>query len=447
MNKKSILSLTFAALVGVGTVFSNVGFANAKSVSELEQEKSTIQQKKGSVTNDISEKEQQINQLNVEERNLESELAELEKEITDTDSKITKKESEIDETKKEIEKLKAEIKELEDKIEKRTELLKERARNLQENGGSVKYIDVLLGSDSFSDFIDRFTAVSTLVQADQEIMNAQERDKEQLIEVHRQVEENLEKLNNMLAELENLKADLDKKNNEKKAVQKEIKAEKKHVESLKMSLEEEADLLAQQESIINKAIAEEKSRIAEEARIAAEEARKAEEARLANQAPTSNNKTSKSSSNGKSDSSGSTTTLPTTPNVGSGGSGKKLAVWPTSGRLTSGFGPRWGAAHGGIDIANSVGTPIYSADEGVVTVSHFSNSYGNVVYVYHPSKNLTTVYAHMSSRSVSSGQKVTAGQLLGKMGSTGYSTGSHLHFEVHEGSWAHANRRNPYYYY
>lgn len=465
MKKKSVLSLVFATLIGVGTVLPNGHIVSAKSLSELEQEKENIQNQKDSVHEDISVKEGEIDKLISEERNLADELAQLEKEIGQTNDKIAGKQKEIDQTKDEIEKLKKEIKELETKIQKRTELLEKRARNLQANGGSVKYIDVLLGSSSFSDFIDRFTAVNTLVQADQEIVEEQERDKEKLEETKTEVETKLDTLNKMLDELETLKADLDKKNKEKAALKKEVEAERTHVESMKMSLEEEAEILAAQEEIINSAITEEEARLAEEARKAQEAARKAEEARQAEEArkaakakeSTTSNSGASSSSNQTTSSNSSTTnsgnnvaskpTAPSAPSASTGGSGKKLSYWPTSGRVSSGFGPRWNSQHGGIDIANSAGTPIYAAEDGIVTVSHFSDSYGNVVYVYHPSKNLTTVYAHMSSRSVKAGDRVTGGQLVGKMGSTGWSTGNHLHFEVHEGQWSHANRRNPYNYY
>jgi murein DD-endopeptidase MepM/ murein hydrolase activator NlpD len=103
-------------------------------------------------------------------------------------------------------------------------------------------------------------------------------------------------------------------------------------------------------------------------------------------------------------------------------------IWPTRGTITSNFGRRWGRLHKGIDIANRKGTPIYAADSGVVTFSGRSGGYGNLVKISHG--GLLTYYGHLSSRSVSVGQNVKRGQLIGYMGSTGNSTGSHLHFEV-----------------
>ncbi len=97
---------------------------------------------------------------------------------------------------------------------------------------------------------------------------------------------------------------------------------------------------------------------------------------------------------------------------------------------TSAFGPRWGAFHPGIDLNLQTGTPIYSVFDGIVRISTFGNNgYGNYVVVRHKN-GLETLYAHLSVRKIEVGQEIKAGQLLGLGGSTGWSTGPHLHFEV-----------------
>jgi murein DD-endopeptidase MepM/ murein hydrolase activator NlpD len=104
--------------------------------------------------------------------------------------------------------------------------------------------------------------------------------------------------------------------------------------------------------------------------------------------------------------------------------------WPASGKLTSRFGRRWGRMHKGIDIAGPVGTPINAAADGtVISAGWNSGGYGNLVEVKH-SDGTTTRYGHNSRLSVSVGQTVRQGQQLAEMGSTGHSTGSHLHFEI-----------------
>ncbi|MDJ0661776.1 MAG: peptidoglycan DD-metalloendopeptidase family protein [Crocosphaera sp.] len=106
-------------------------------------------------------------------------------------------------------------------------------------------------------------------------------------------------------------------------------------------------------------------------------------------------------------------------------------IWPSKGVLTSGFGRRWGRMHKGIDIAAPVGTPIMASAPGeVITAGWNSGGYGNLVKVRHPDGSVT-LYAHNSRILVRRGQKVEQGQQIAEMGSTGYSTGPHLHYEIH----------------
>ena len=104
-------------------------------------------------------------------------------------------------------------------------------------------------------------------------------------------------------------------------------------------------------------------------------------------------------------------------------------TWPVNGPLTSGYGPRWGRMHEGIDVAGSSGTPIAAAAGGTVILAGPQGGYGNLVVVDHGG-GLSTAYAHLSSISVGVGQAVGQGAVVGGMGTTGHSTGVHLHFEV-----------------
>jgi murein DD-endopeptidase MepM/ murein hydrolase activator NlpD len=106
-------------------------------------------------------------------------------------------------------------------------------------------------------------------------------------------------------------------------------------------------------------------------------------------------------------------------------------IWPAKGVLTSGFGRRWGRMHKGIDIAAPIGTPVFSAAAGeVISAGWNSGGYGNLVKVRHTDGSIT-FYAHNSRIMVRAGQIVQQGELISEMGSTGFSTGPHLHFEVH----------------
>ncbi|EDX85093.1 M23 peptidase domain protein [Synechococcus sp. PCC 7335] len=117
--------------------------------------------------------------------------------------------------------------------------------------------------------------------------------------------------------------------------------------------------------------------------------------------------------------------LPEAPNYFDG------YIWPARGTLTSGYGWRWGRMHRGVDVAGPVGTPIVAAGSGIVEKAGWnSGGYGNLVEIRHPDGSLT-LYAHNNRLNVSTGQAVKQGQKIAEMGSTGYSTGPHLHFEVH----------------
>lgn len=106
-------------------------------------------------------------------------------------------------------------------------------------------------------------------------------------------------------------------------------------------------------------------------------------------------------------------------------------IWPAKGVLTSGYGWRWGRMHRGIDIAAPIGTPVVASAAGVVVTAGWnSGGYGNLVEIRHPDGSLT-LYAHNNRILVREGQQVEQGQQIAEMGSTGYSTGPHSHFEVH----------------
>jgi murein DD-endopeptidase MepM/ murein hydrolase activator NlpD len=107
-------------------------------------------------------------------------------------------------------------------------------------------------------------------------------------------------------------------------------------------------------------------------------------------------------------------------------------VWPAAGPLTSGFGYRWGRMHEGIDIGAPYGAPIYAAAAGTVSYAGVMGGYGNIILVDHGG-GVVTAYAHQSAFVAGVGTSVSAGDLIGRIGSTGQSTGPHLHFEVRVG--------------
>ncbi|HLJ08679.1 MAG TPA: M23 family metallopeptidase, partial [Acidimicrobiia bacterium] len=116
------------------------------------------------------------------------------------------------------------------------------------------------------------------------------------------------------------------------------------------------------------------------------------------------------------------------PRVGAGVSPSGF-IWPLDGFVTSGFGPRWGRMHTGIDIAAPAGTPIHAAKAGEVIYAGWINGYGNTVIVDH-GDGVATLYGHQSRLGSAEGQQLNQGDVLGFVGSTGHSTGNHCHFEI-----------------
>lgn len=132
------------------------------------------------------------------------------------------------------------------------------------------------------------------------------------------------------------------------------------------------------------------------------------------------------------------------PGSGGGAVDKRVSAagmhWPIKGRITSGFGRRWRRLHAGIDIAAHRGTPIHVVRDGVVVFAGRMGGYGNFVIVQH-SGGIATCYAHQSRIAVRRGQRVHTGDVIGYVGSTGHSTGNHLHFEVRIGGAPRNPRR------
>lgn len=114
-------------------------------------------------------------------------------------------------------------------------------------------------------------------------------------------------------------------------------------------------------------------------------------------------------------------------------------VRPTVGRLTSSFGSRWGSTHYGLDIANSIGTPIYALTDATVEASGPASGFGLWVVLRHPD-GVRTVYGHINKTYVKTGQQIRAGERIADIGNRGFSTGPHLHMEV----WgADGSKLNP----
>src|SRR5690625_3074577 len=412
-----------------------------------------MQNKKNDIEKDKENTEGKMDENKDEQDNVLDEIDSIDEKLTKTRKNIDSKEDEISTTDKkitelgeEIDKLKEEIKTLKERIAKRDKLLKNRLRAIQKSGGSMKYIEVILGSKSFTDFINRSSAVNTIMDQDKTIMEEHEADKLDLETKQVAVEDKKTEVENKKVALEEqkdelvaLKEDLDDQLDEKETLMAQLEDEYKELEEYNLTIEEEQEIVSAQEGSIQKAKAMAESEKKELEQLAKEEAErdaaekaKREAAARAEKKSSQSKQTSQSSSNNSS--SGGSTPPASTP-APSGD-----FIRPVGNGITSGFGHRWGRLHAGIDFGTPIGTTVKASASGSVRTTETTRGYGTTIMVDHYVNGQvdTTLYAHVSSISVSPGQTVKQGQVIGNTGNTGRSTGPHLHFEVHPGGW-----RNP----
>ena len=280
----------------------------------------------------------------------------------------------------------------------------ERLRAMEENG-SWSYIAFVFKATSFSDLLSRIDDVLDIVTRDQDL-------EKQYVEAREYVQEKKAEYEEVQEQQRDKKAELLE---EKKKLEEQIDAACEMIKSLEDDIdqytafyEENEALEAEVQAKIDEKV--EQMRKEEAARAAAEAARKA-------QLEAANNQKYTAPSSG----------------VSSGGS----YYWPcqSSTYITSRFGYRVHPIfnttkfHSGLDIAANSGATVSAAAAGTVSIAEYSSSYGNYVVIYH-SNGTTTLYAHMSSIAVKAGQTIAQGATVGYVGSTGNSTGPHLHFEV-----------------
>jgi murein DD-endopeptidase MepM/ murein hydrolase activator NlpD len=294
-------------------------------------------------------------------------------------AEIGKKEKEIKTTINTLKQTTIELDEAEQRVILRDDLLRARLRLMYTNG-AVSYLEVLFNATSFSDFLDRYQSLSMIVDQDKEILSNNIKDKELIAFNKVTVEKNLDKLNTLYASLGEQKAELQLKEHSKEVMIAQLDNTKEDL----IEINEE-----QEKALID--IATAKSQAKRE--------RDAENKRVASKQ-------------------------------------KGKFAWPLPERFTisSPFGYRIHPIthrkkmHAGTDIAAPKGTKIMAAGKGEVIVAKYYGGYGNCVIVDHNGK--WTIYGHMSKISVKEGQQVKTGQKLGEVGSTGDSTGNHLHYEV-----------------
>ena len=399
--------------------------AQAATLEELQQQKDALQLETNTIQSQIEEKSNSLNTLESEKANLETKVNELQSQLDELMGRLAAQEEKLAAIQSKILELQAEIEALQVVIDQRTEKLNTQARYIQTDAGVTNIASILLSSENFSDLVGKITVVSKIVTANKDIVEQQEADQQKVEDSKVAVEE--EKLsaealkqeiliskNNVVAQ----KAEIDVQIAQVIENYELTEAEKNGLESTK------ADLAAQTESISND-MAAEQARITAEAVATAEAEAAAIAAAEAAAAAAANNLTA------------SVSQTTSTPSYSVNSSG---FLRPASGYISSPFGNRvspFGGSiefHRGVDIAGS--GAISAAQSGTVETATYHASYGYYVVINHGTingVNVKTLYAHMQpGLLVAPGQTVSQGQQVGVMGTTGSSTGVHLHFEVQE---------------
>ncbi|MFB3162714.1 NlpC/P60 family protein [Neobacillus sp. 179-J 1A1 HS] len=199
--KKKIMAFCTIIMFGSPTVLPQVEAEENNNQQIIDEQRSNIQLEiiKGNV---------ELNRVKEEIEKINEQIKRVEQAINDNNQIILETENKISSSQLEIQKLEAEIVTLNEKVSKRNEILKKRALTFQENGGKVNYLDVLLGSTSFKDFVDRVGAVASFVEADQNIINQHEADKEEIRKKQAQVKDKLIDLQSMKVELEGMQSQI-----------------------------------------------------------------------------------------------------------------------------------------------------------------------------------------------------------------------------------------------
>ena len=371
----AILLAVLMILPMLTMILSSAGAVTQKEIDALKEDAAALAQTKKNLNNQLAALEGEIDNALSKKMVVEQEINVVEEQIATTEALIAKYDEQI--AQEEVNLAQAQEREAQHYDE-----ACQRVRIMEEQG-TVTYWEILFAAADFTDLLDRAMMINETVEYDNAVMDALEQARIDVENAKAALESARAEQVDAKTALDAQKAELDAKVTTIKTLIAELEAKQDQYES-KLD-----DLDSQIRAMDDKIAAKEKEY---ERQIAAGQIQF---------------------------------------NTGSG------YVWPLDGCyvLTSLYGNRIHPitgkpnSHLGIDVRASYGTPIKAARGGVVTTSTYNSSYGNYVVVSHGNGD-STRYAHMSSRAVKEGQTVSQGQILGYVGSTGSSTGNHLHFEV-----------------
>ncbi len=383
MNKK----LRFIAAVVVS--------CSLMSSTVLADDLSDAKSKSKEIETQIESNKAKVSELEENRDNILSEISELDNNMDKLYSEVNNLQAQISQSTNKIEELEERSSELKKELEANKKVMDKRLRVLYKNNGT-SYIEILLSAEGFSDFFEKIDIINTLISFDNEEINKFKANQEEL-------DKNIEASSEEKKTLENAKAIVDA-----------------NLEELNAKKDEKTKLMAKAENELGTAEKLLAQNEAESEEILASITAMEKAASRPSRGGSSSQSNTKPSNSGSSSSQVSTNGMYSI-------TGTRYAITSPFGYRTSPVG-RGQEFHKGIDIGAPYGAPVYSLKAGTVTYAGWMEGYGNVVVVSHG--DISTLYAHNSSLSVSVGQTVAGGQQLSNVGSTGWSTGPHIHFEV-----------------
>lgn len=398
-SKRKILAICLAAIMAA----PSASFAKSSKSLTIEKDKKIEQRKQ--VNSKIKEQKTNISNTESEKKSVTDEIASLDAKIQEKSNKIASLEKEINKLNQDIAANQKKLEEAQANLEANTKSLRSRLREMYKRG-NVNYIEVLLNSKDIEELLRNNEIISSIAKADRELIEYIKTQIDTIKKTEEKLKIDREKVTVTKAAVESERQGyqdaVNAKNEYMKVLEKNIDAYKIEFEKAQSDWQNlDLEILKLQKEI------EVQKKREEEAKKRAERA--------------SANRTNRVNSN---------ISVASRPRDG------QAYTWPVPGHysISSPFGYRthpilgYSKFHSGVDIPAPSGTPIVAAKSGTVILSRLMSGYGNVIMIDHG--DTVTVYAHCSALNKSVGDSVSAGDVVAFVGSTGLSTGPHLHFEV-----------------
>lgn len=395
-NRLKIITAIMLTLIFCMQPVCNVQATEESNLSEAQQEKKTLE-------NDLQKAKELIDSLKGSKEDIQSEVEKLDKQLNEISGKVKELESQLSKKRQEIADTESALNKAKEQEKKQYRNMKKRIQFMYENG-QTSYVEMLLSADSFTDFLNAVEYITQISQYDRKMLKEYQNMQVTIADTQKTLETDYASLQSLQAKVQEEKQAVVALESAKKGELNAVADDLTDAQSVAKAYE--AEIQAQNEVIAQIQAAQKR---AAEQQAAQQQAQAAEE----NQNTAQN----------------------TTPSGNGQSTGSMMWPCPSSKRVTSDYGPRTSPTNGassnhkGIDIGAAYGADIVAADGGTVLVATYSSSGGNYVIIDHGG-GLCTVYMHASSLTVSAGQTVSKGQVIAKVGSTGISTGNHLHFGV-----------------